>query len=73
MTTDPQDRIVKQLGDRYVMTRCDQLPDGSLKITASRLGSGRIAYRRTVLVAPGGTILTDTGEQEHDDYSDFAD
>lgn len=73
MTSDAQDRIVKQVGDRYMMTRCDQEADGSLKITATRTGVGHVAYRRVVVVDVGGKIVTDTGEQEHDNYSDFAD
>ena len=70
MTTQAEDHIVKQLEDRYHTLACSQQSDGSLHITADRIGTGKVAWRRVVKVTAGGRIVHDTGEFEYDDYHD---
>lgn len=70
MTTDAQDRIIKQLEDRYHKMACEQLEDGSLKITAERFGIGAAVWKRTVVVDSNGVILSDQ-EFDIDSYEDF--
>lgn len=70
VTTDAQDRIVKQLEDRYHKMSCEPQEDGSLKITAERWGIGSVVWRRTVMVDPNGVITSDE-EIDIDCYEDF--
>jgi hypothetical protein len=69
-STDAQDRIVKQLGDRYHRMQCLPQEDGSLKILADRAGVGSVLWRRTVLVDVNGVVLSDE-EIDIDSYEDF--
>lgn len=70
-TTDAQDRILKQLEDRYHKMKCEPRSDGSLKITAERWGIGSTVWKRTVVVDPVGNITHDE-EIAIDSYEDFA-
>lgn len=69
-TTDAQDRIVKQLEDRYHKMTCTPLPDGSLEIKAERWGIGSTLWLRTVVVSQTGSITSDQ-EFDIDNYEDF--
>jgi hypothetical protein len=64
MTSDGQDRIVKQLEDRYTAMECTQHPDGSLTITAKRTALGGVSMRRIVVVGQAGDVIQDSGEYE---------
>lgn len=69
-TTDAQDRIVKQMEDRYHSMKCEPQPDGSLKISAERWGIGSTLWLRTVIVTQQGVITKDS-EIDIDNYEDF--
>lgn len=71
VTSDAQDRIIKQLEDRYHSMTCSPQPDGSLEIKAKRWGIGNVVWQRTVVVTQEGQIAKDE-EIDIDDYSDFA-
>lgn len=62
-STDAQDRIIKQLEDRYERMECCPQPDGSLKITAYRMTVGATEWVRVVTVAPNGHITHDEPER----------
>lgn len=69
-STDAQDRIIKQLEDRYHGMKCSPQPDGSLEIKARRFGVGHTVWMRTVVVDANGVILSDE-EIDIDNYEDF--
>lgn len=71
MTSDAQDRIVKQLEDRYPMMDCTPLDDGSLKIHCRRTGIGSVLWERNLVVGADGKIIRDSEEQDTDSFEDF--
>lgn len=71
MTSDAQDRVVKQLGDRYDRLKCEPRVDSSLRVVARQFGVGAVLWERVLIVAENGSILRDTGEYDIDSYEDF--
>lgn len=68
MSTDDQDRIVKQLENRYDRMHCEPQPDEGLKITAHVTTVGAVTWERIVVVSTDGEIVSDSGEYEHTAY-----
>jgi hypothetical protein len=71
VSSDAQDRVVKQLEDRYDRMACEPQDDGSLKVTARHFGVGLTVWERVLRIARDGTILSDTDDYDIDNYEEF--
>lgn len=72
MTTDAQERIIKQVSDRYASTSAEPIgaPDvhghRDYRVTARRHSNPDVIFQRKFIVTPRGAIRDDTGEREYD-------